>query len=313
MKIEKVPHSEQQTEATAASHSLRSGSVLRYYLRDAQDGIRRNVGAAAATILLICISLTITGAMVLLKTGVDDVIRYLQDQVKIKVLVDDRIETEQVADILRGQTYIKSIEIETKDETLDKLQVFFRDMPHLFDSFRDSRLPDTILIELHDERQAEIVANELMKTSGITDVIYAQAFAERVVAWSNAASTYGFIVLAIFLLASILTVIIAMNLSLYQRQKDIRVKLLLGAKETHVRGQFLFEGILIGFIGSLLAAFAVYIVYYYGLYQLQLAFRTVFDFTSLALNLTLLSLIVFGMLIGLFGTYVSTRKMIKHG
>lgn len=315
MKIEKVPLPEQSLpeQKGKTNPQFRSGSVLKYYMRDAQEGIRRNLGAVTATILLMFISLTITGAMVLLQTGVDDVIRYLNDQVKLKVLVDVQVDTEQVADILREQSYVKSAVIETKEETLDKLQQFFRDMPHLFDSFRDSNLPDTIMIELHDQRQAEIVANELKKTKGITDVIYAQAFAERVVAWSNAASTYGFLVLAIFLLASILTVSIAMNLGLYQRQKDIRVKLLLGAKETHVRGQFMFEGFLIGFIGSLLAAIAVYIVYYYGLYQLQLAFRAVFDFTAVALNLTLLGIILFGILIGLIGTYLSTRKMIKHG
>ena len=313
MKIEKVPLSEPVHSAKEEQSSNVSRSVLRYYLRDAQDGIRRNMGAAAATILLMFISLTITGAMVLMKTGVDDVLRYLNDQVKLKVLVDTNVETQQVAEILRDQSYVSSVTVETREETLDKLQQFFRDMPHLFDSFRDSKLPDTIMIELHDKSQAEVVAHELEKTNGITDVIYAQAFAERVVTWSNVAGTYGFIILAIFLLASILTVGITMNLSLYQRQKDIRVKLLLGAKESHVRGQFLFEGVLIGFIGSLLASLAVYILYYYGLFQLQISFRAVFDFSALALNLTLLSLILFGMLIGLCGTYLSTRKMMKHG
>ena len=51
-----------------------------------------------------------------------------------------------------------------------------------------------------------------------------------------------------------------MNLGLYQRQKDIRVKLLLGAKETHVRGQFMFEGFLIGFIGSFFGDSRLYCV-----------------------------------------------------
>ena len=155
MKIEKVPLPEQSLpeQKGKTNPQFRSGSVLKYYMRDAQEGIRRNLGAVTATILLMFISLTITGAMVLLQTGVDDVIRYLNDQVKLKVLVDVQVDTEQVADILREQSYVKSAVIETKEETLDKLQQFFRDMPHLFDSFRDSNLPDTIMIELHDQRR----------------------------------------------------------------------------------------------------------------------------------------------------------------
>jgi len=290
-----------------------SSQLLKYYMRDVQEGIRRNAGAALATILLIFISLTITGAMVLMKTGVDDVIDYLNDQVKIKVFVDRQVDTEQVAEILAGTLFVSHVEIETRDEALAKLQRLFRNMPHLFESFRDSNLPDAILIELADQSQVETVARELAATRGITDVIYAQEFAAQVLRWSNLISTYGVVVLLIFLLASVLTVGIAMNLSLYQRQKDIRVKLLLGAKESHVRGQFLLEGVVIGFIGSLLAAFAVYLIYYYALYQLQLRFSAVFDFSVMSLNLTLLGVILFGLLIGLIGTYRTTRKMMKHG
>lgn len=315
MKITKVvvPESSRLSHEPKAHHTTAASHLLKYYMRDVQEGIRRNAGAAIATILLIFISLTITGAMVLMKTGVDDVIDYLNDQVKIKVFVDYQVDTQQVADILAGTTFVKQVEIETRDDALTKLQRLFRDMPHLFESFRDSKLPDAILIELTDSSQVEVVARELAATKGITDVIYAQEFAAQVLTWSNLISTYGVVVLLIFLLASVLTVCIAMNLSLYQRQKDIRVKLLLGAKESHVRGQFIAEGVIIGFIGSLLAAFAVYLIYYYALYQLQLRFSAVFDFSALSLNLTLLAVIVFGMLIGLIGTYLSTRKMMKHG
>jgi|HigsolmetaAR204D_1030405.scaffolds.fasta_scaffold00003_46 cell division transport system permease protein len=319
MKIERLPSASGKTRlitprpATATAEPPSVGiHLLRYYLRDVQDGIRRNLGAVAATVLLIFISLTFTGVMVLLKSGVDDVIGYLNDQVKIKLFVDPGIDSSAVADILRDKPFITSVEIETREDSLNKLEKFFRDMPHLFDSFRDSKLPDAILIEVRDKSEVHLIASELAKTSGITDVIYAQEFAEQVVAWSRAVNTYGVFVLLIFFIASVLTVSLAMNLSLHRRQKDIRVKLLVGAKESHVRGQFLLEGVIIGFIGSLLAAFAVYLIDYYALYELQRRFSAVFDYSNATLNLTLLGLIAFGMLIGLIGTHVSTRKMMKH-
>lgn len=313
MKIEKMSQPASKPVPTTAERLPDSKrSVLPYYVRDIQDGIRRNIGAVLATVLLIFISLSITGVMVLLKSSVDDVIRYLNDQVQVKVFVDPDVDPEQVAAILSEASYVRSVTIETKDDALDKLQVFFRDMPHLFDSFRDSKLPDAILIELVDQDQVHFIATELANTTGISEVIYAQEFAEQVVSWSRAADRYGLIILIIFLVASILTVSIAMNLSLYQRQKDIRVKLLLGAKESHVRGQFLVEGIIIGFLGSLLAAFTVYLIYEYALYQLQVRFSSVFDFSAAGLNVTLIGIIGFGMLIGLVGTYYSTRKMLRH-
>lgn len=287
-------------------------STLKYYLRDAQEGIQRNTGAAAATILLIFISLSITGALFLLKTGIDDVIGYLDSQVKIKVFVDPSVDTHQVDDILRSKNFIQSTEIETKEGTLNRLKQFFEGKEYLFVAFQDSNLPDAVVLELKDKKDIAFVAEELKNIKGITDVIYAQKFAKMILSWSHTINQYGAIILAIFILASFLTVSIAINLSLYQRQKDIRVKLLLGAKESHVRGQFLFEGWLLGLIGSILASFTVYFIYEYALYQLQLKFGYIFTFSSLIINLSMIGVIIGGSLIGIAGSYLSTRKLMKN-
>jgi cell division transport system permease protein len=287
-------------------------NTLKYYLRDAREGIQRNTGAAMATVLLIFISLSITGTLFLLKTSVDDVIEYLNSQVKIKVFVDPSIETEQVAELLQSKNFVQSAEIETKEETLNRLKQFFEGKEYLFLAFQDSNFPDAILLELKNKEDVAFIAEELKAMNGITDVIYAQKFAETVLSWSRTVNQYGAILMAVFFLASFLTVSIAMNLALYQRQKDIRVKLLLGAKESHVRGQFLFEGWLLGLIGSILASFTIYFIYQYGLYRLQTKFGAIFDFSPIMMNLSMIGVIVGGSLIGLAGSYLSTRKLMKH-
>lgn len=287
-------------------------NTFKYYLRDAREGIQRNTGAAVATILLIFISLSITGASFLLKTGIDDVIEYLDSQVKIKVFVDPTVDTHQIADILGSKNFIQSTEIETKEETLNRLKQFFKGKEYLFIAFQDSNLPDSIVLELKNKEDIAFVAEELKNINGITDVIYAQKFAQMVLSWSHTVNQYGAIILAIFILSSFLTVSIAINLALYQRQKDIRVKLLLGAKESHVRGQFLFEGWLLGLIGSILASFTIYFIYQYALYQLQLKFGYIFTFSPFLINVSMIGVIIGGSLIGIAGSYLSTRKLMKH-
>ncbi|UCZ54084.1 permease-like cell division protein FtsX [Bacillus shivajii] len=287
-------------------------NLVKYYLRDAKEGIQRNIGASLAAILLIFISLTITGSLFLLKSGVDDTVDYLDSYAKVKIFVDPAVETESVAEILDSKSSVQSVEIETREEMLDQLEGFFDGREHLFTAFHESDIPDTILLEFPSQHEVTIAAEEFQNMDGITDVVYAQEFAEAVQSWSDTANRYGLIIMGIFMLTSFLTVSIAINLSLYQRQKDIRVKLLLGGKESHVRGQFLFEGAVLGFIGSLLASLAVYVVYYIAFFQLQLQFGYVFNFSSTFMNITLLGVIIGGTLIGLLGSYLSTRKMIKN-
>jgi cell division transport system permease protein len=287
-------------------------NTIKYYLRDAREGIQRNVGAAIATIFLIFISLSITGALFLLKTSIDDVVGFLNSQVKIKVFVDTSMDTEQMADILKSKNFVQSARIETKEETLNRLKNFFEGKEYLFVAFQDSNMPDTIIVELTNKEDIALAAEELKRINGITDVIYAQKFAQTMLSWTYRANQYGVGLLLTFIFASFLTVGLAINLALYQRQKDIRVKLLLGAKPSHVRGQFLFEGWLLGLIGSILASFTIYLIYQYGLYQLQLNFHYIFNFSSISIKLTLITVILGGSLIGLAGSYLSTKKLINY-
>jgi cell division transport system permease protein len=286
--------------------------TLQYYLRDAREGIRRNFGAAAATILLIFISLSITGALFLLKASVDDVVDYLNAQVKIKVFVDPSLDTEQVAEVLKTKSFIETVDIETKEQMLNRLKQFFQGKDYLFLAFQESTLPDAIVINLNTNDDIQTIAEQLKSVNGITEVVYAQKFAQTVLSWSQIINQYGVVLLAVFILASFLTVSIAINLALYQRQKEIRVKLLLGAKESHVRGQFLFEGWLLGLIGSILASFTIYFIYQYGLYELQIKFGSVFKFSPFMINVTMAGVILGGSMIGLAGSYFSTRKLMKH-
>jgi cell division transport system permease protein len=183
----------------------------------------------------------------------------------------------------------------------------------LFDSFKDSNLPDTILLDLKDKNQIDTVAEGLKSIKGISDVIYAQQYANTIISWSSKTNQYGIIILALMITSALLTVNVAMHLGLYQRQKEIKVKLLLGAKTSHVRNQILFEGFLLGFIGSILASLTIYILYQYVLYQIQVRFYYIFNFSIQYINLIMLSLISCGGVIGVLGSYVATRKMLKNG
>jgi cell division transport system permease protein len=288
-------------------------NLFRYYLNDVREGIKRNGTAAIATILLIFISLSITGSILLMKNGLDSLTNFLSSQVKIKIFVDPSINTQEVAQILKSKSFTQKITIETKEETLNRLQQFFQGKSYLFDSFKDSNLPDTILLDLKDKNQIDTVAEGLKSIKGITDVIYAQQYAHAIISWSSKINQYGLIILAVMITSALLTVNVAMHLGLYQRQKEIKIKLLLGAKTTHVRNQILFEGFLLGFIGSILASLTIFILYQYVLYQIQVRFYYIFNFSIQYINLIMLSLIGCGGVIGVLGSYIATRKMLKNG
>jgi cell division transport system permease protein len=287
-------------------------NTFNYYLRDAREGIQRNAGAAIAAAALIFIAMTILGGLMLVRFGLGDLLSYVESQVNIKIYIDPSVDTQQMATILESKSFIKSLEIEKKEQLLERLLLFFQGREHLLNAFQDSIIPDAIVIRLNEGISTLRIVEELRSIPGISQVIYPQQLAETVVKWSALWNRYGLILFVLFTAIAFITVFIAINLALYQRQKEIRVKLLLGAKPMHVRGQFLFEGWLIGLLGSLLASTAIYCIYVYMLFPLERQYPFIFHFSVSALYTMMGGMLAAGSIVGLLASYLSTVKLIKH-
>lgn len=287
--------------------------MLSYYMREAREGLLRNAGAGLAAAALIAVAMTLLGAMLLFRSGLSDLRGFLESQVSMKVYVSPGVDPREAARILEARSFVKSVQVETKEEMLQKLAAFFEGKEQLLDSFKQSGLPDAIRLELRDPAQAEAVAGQLRGMSGIMEVIYPQRYAETVLQLTRQLSRYGTAAFVFFAAVSFLTVFLAMHLSLYQRQKEIRVKLLLGANPAHVRGQFLFEGGIIGLLGSLAAAAALDMLYRSMLFPLERQFRAVFHLTGTGLYGVELAVAAAGTVIGVAASFASTRKLMKDG
>ncbi|WP_411502780.1 cell division protein FtsX [Brevibacillus centrosporus] len=283
-----------------------------YMLRDAREGIMRNLGAATSAALLIFVAMAFCGILLLLRLGVGDLMHYLESQVTMKVYLDPSVDTEAVAKILQNNSYVKTAEVETKEQMLERLSFFFTGREHLLLSFQESDIPDAIRLELADKSQMGLFAEQLGGMKEIIKVVYPQQFAETILKWSEQINQYGILLLALFVILAFGMVFIAMSLALYQRRREIRVRMLIGAKPAQVRGQFLFEGWLIGLIGSLLAAIVVYFFFTGLLVPLQLQFPFALQFSMNGVYLTMVAVVVAGSLVGLAASYVSTRKQIDH-
>jgi cell division transport system permease protein len=287
-------------------------NIFKYYLRDAREGIARNIGAALAAAALVFMAMILLGSLLLLRSGLEGVMSYMQSQIGVKVYVDSAVDVQDIARIMESKDFVKSANVETREQLLASLSGFFQGREHLLQTFKDSDLPDAVRLELVDYGLVEQIAEQLRRIPGITEVIYPQQFAKQVIYWSNQLNQFGAILLLFFVGIAFLTVFLAVKLALYQRLKEIRVKLLLGAKPLHVRGQFMFEGLLIGFMGSTMAVIALYVMSEYMFAVLERQFPFVFHFTPTSLNGMMICMLLSGSLIALLASYISTRRTIKH-
>lgn len=286
-------------------------NYLKYYLRDAIRGILKNKLAAAATILLIAVLCTFIGSSLMIKSSADHLVTFLNSQVKLKVFVEADVDIYSVRDILEKNEYILHVEVEPGENILERMSQVFHEQGQQFSIFKPIDFPDSINIELTKNEHAKTVADFLSSLQGISTVIYPQQYAEKIVYWTQLLTTYGTIFLAVISIIIVLSIASTINLALLQRQSEVRIKMLLGANPHHVRGQFLFEGWLLAFLGSLVSIGVLFIFYDTLLTKLYVNFEFVFAEQDGAFLLVVLPLPFFSSLLGLIGAYLSTRRLIR--
>lgn len=280
-------------------------------LDDAKLGLLRNKKSVIAAMTMLSIALMLIGALLLTRAYFDDAITYVESQLAMKVYVEDGL-VDDVAAVLQKQPYTNDVTIETGETMLQTIAFFFEGKEHMLDSFTDGSMPDAVKFTVKDASYMATIQQQLMQVDGIVNVVYPQQMAEVLQSVLQSIELYGILVIIVFFLLSFLVVYMTFHLAMYERQKELRVKLFLGMDPRIVRLQFLLEGVVIGLFGTTVAmsvTVLLYSVVFTSLYEIlpYLGHVTARD-AAVVCAVQLVS----GVLLAVVASYMSTRKVIAN-
>ena len=281
---------------------------MRYMWQDVKQGIYRNKGATLASIALIFAAMLLIGSLLLARFAMQDSIAYVESQLSMKVYIEESYAAEDVAQVLEKNSFIEKVEIEPGEVLLERLGLFFAGKDYLLDSFTNGAMQDAMKFQVKDVQLMPQMAEQLSTMKGIEKVVYPQQMAEYLASVLKNIELFGLLGSLFFFGIAFMMIYIAFHLALYQREKEIRVKLLIGANPKLVRFQFLVEGFMIGLLGSLLSILMTFVLFYF-VFQ-EIPFLNKMDVRTFPLVGG--CQLVCGVGIGVCASYLSTRKLIKH-
>lgn len=284
---------------------------FKYMLDDMKLGLKRNRGSAIASASLLFIALFLIGCLLLTRAFVQDTVHYVESQLAMKVYVEDGL-AEDVAAILSKQSYTNAIEIETGAQMIEGLAFFFQGKEHLLDAFTNGSVADAVKFQVTDQSLMPTIAEKLETITGITKVVYPQQMAEILSDWVVKIELYGIISLLILFGLAFIMVYITFHLAMYQRNRELKVKLFLGMNPQLVRLQFLLEGIVLGVSGAVLASLSIIVLYRTVFTKIQQAIPYIGQLTVSDLVTVITVQLVIGGVLSLAASYLSTRKLIEH-
>lgn len=296
-------------------HMTLKAKTLMHCFKEGWGNLARNSLMSLASIGTVLVSLLVLGGISLLAMNLNHLADMALQSTKIRVLLKEDVNfdaTELVRSWLQRQEGVESYQFISKQEGLMRLEGMFGIEEGVFRDGDEEFLPEEFEVSLNSDADAERIVAGLRTLSSVHEVLYGQEFYSQVRTVSRIAFFGGIIVLSLVAFATLLIITNTIRLTVFARRREIEIMSLVGATDWYIRWPYIFEGLLIGIIGSLLAALLLSRGYYFLERKLinMASFLNLITYDSVQLHLTW-TLIGVGAAFGLIGSLISLKRFLK--
>ncbi|MBF8249253.1 MAG: ABC transporter permease [Bacteroidetes bacterium] len=282
-----------------------------YILKEGFSGFKRAKLSMLAAIFTICISLLLLGFFSVLLINANQVVESLREKVEMEAFLSDQLTKEEQAKLKNKVAEIqgvRDVRLISKEEAAEIFkQEFGEDISKVLDF---NPLPASLKIFLKDgyktAKGAESVYNALKTVKGVEDIIYRKTLLEMLDQRAMTLLWFSLGVGVFITISSIFLVANTIRLAIYAKRKIIQTMKLIGATRSFIRTPFLLEGLIQGFLGGVIAAGIVFLVFNYleRWVSVQLS-----DFVRVQPSYYAV-IVGIGCMLGLLGSMISIRRFI---
>lgn len=131
--------------------------------------------------------------------------------------------------------------------------------------------------------------------------------------WVRFASIAGSIATVVFVVISSLVVFNTIRMAIFNRKDEIQMMKLIGADRGFIRGPFIVEAVMYGFIAALVASGVGYLLLFsaHDKLAVRLPMDNLMNISTTYAGLVVLVMIMIGAVIGIISSLIATRKYLK--
>ena len=219
----------------------------------------------------------------------------------------------KIYDALTSMDHVSKVTYSSKEEQYEKLTETMGSEWKVFEG--DSNpLYDAYIVDTTEHKYVDSVAAEAKKLEGVSEVQDGGANTKKLFALSDFIRVWGLVGAGLLIFIAVFLISNTIRITIISRSREIQIMRLVGAKNSYIRGPFLFEGAWIGLLGSVLPVALVYFGY-------NMAYQTM-NKNLVAQNLSMIephlfvpaiigAVSVLGIFIGSLGSSISMRRFLK--
>jgi cell division transport system permease protein len=240
-----------------------------FFVREALRGLRRSSAPALAALLTVLLTAVVLGVFIPVVQATTGTANEVRSRVVVDVYVKDsatQLEQAELRNAIENTSNVKSVEFISKGEALERAQ---EKNPKAFEEGAEllgsNPLPASFRVHPEDPDRLDEIVTRLTaggepQLSAIDEVRDREEDTDKILSATGLvkALTAGLAVLLV--LASIALIANTIRLSIFARRREVEVMKLVGATNWFIRWPFVIEGMIVGFLGGLLAVLLLAIV-----------------------------------------------------
>ena len=287
-----------------------------YHIREGFRSIFTHGLMSFAAVCMTVACLLIMGSFSLIAVNANQMLQDLEDDNQFLAYIDDSLTREQgqaLESQIKAVPNVASVTFVTKEEAWDSFTAE-QDNQAVFSDEDADILRDRYEIHVEDIQLMQETVDQVRQISGIANVRAAMEIADGFVMLRNVATALAVILVVMLVIISISIVANTIKLATFTRREEIAIMKMCGATNSFVRWPFVFEGLILGLVGALVA-----FLLEWGIYVLvgsaistsdTISLITVLPFAPMALRV--LGVFIFtGFVIGAGGSVLAIRKFLQ--
>lgn len=298
---------------------MRSLRIIKNNIREGFKSVFRNFSLSLASISCITITLILVAVAVLLTMNVNNFADDIEKDVTIVASVDKEA-TEEEKDALKirinSLPNIESVTFLSNEDIKKSMAEESDELANILSQYDAETNPllDEYLIKVKDVEKIGETAGRIKNFDGVYTVKYGEGMVEELVKIFNIVKKVMYVIVIGLVVVTAFLIGNTIKITINNRKRQIEIERLVGASNSYIKRPFFYEGIILGFLGSIIPVLLSCYGYIYLYDKLDgKLFTSVISLVNpdkILLNLSLI-LVIIGVLVGAFGSYRAVRRYLK--
>lgn len=238
-------------------------SRIVFFFQEALRALKRNGAPSLAAIVTTVVTVVLLGMLIPIFQTAQGKSEEVRDQLNVQYALYDDATKAEIADLrgqLEGIPHVAEVTFISKAEALATLKSELKDKT-IVEELHTNPLPNSFEVKADDAANLTAVREAVYpngpKGKAISPIISNEfdrtQSSEKIEQVTSALKIVLTVITALLVVASLMLVGNTIRLSIYTRRREVEVMRLVGATRWFIRWPFMIEGVVVGFVGGLLA------------------------------------------------------------